>query len=159
MVAVSDLKAFSEIMDQGRMLRKKYPNWLVREKNKLIYGFKNVYGIIDETKPETKENLFPIAVRVSLHGVFFFSKKENPDIYHLTKGDYISLEDLKGLKTKGVYPIQVGGAYEDGFIWFSDCVYEPGITEKGYLEMRAFFQDIIKPYTKMIQDKKRKLSK
>lgn len=145
---VVDALGFTKGKGDLAYLESKYPNWLFREKEGFIYGFANINGYKDRTKPEALDNTIKVAVRISLHGMFFFSNKVNPNKYYLSEGNYLSLENIKEINGDSVYYIEVGSANIKGEISYTDCVFEPGLTNQSFLEVNGVFEDIIKPYVK-----------
>lgn len=128
---------------QLKELQAKYPNWLIRFKNGKMYGFCNLKSCITDTQPETEENSFLVAVRVTIDGVFFFSKKKEPDLYYLQQRDYLTLDETITLKNDEIHAIKVGERRVDGMIYFLDCIYEPGIHEEDYLQLRNLYHEIL----------------
>ncbi|MFE8701073.1 hypothetical protein ACFYKX_10750 [Cytobacillus sp. FJAT-54145] len=125
-------------------LEKQFPNWMFREKG-IVYGFKNLTSKIWEGEA-SPENSMKVAVRVSVEGIFLFSKKENPNIAYLNPNTYLSLEEMKGLNCKGFYPIQVGWCRIDGSIAYSDGVFEPGLHPHDFMELKSVTETLIQPF-------------
>ncbi|RHW36041.1 hypothetical protein D1B31_18330 [Neobacillus notoginsengisoli] len=110
------------------VLKEKFPGWRILNKEGITVAFKDLQCIEG----------FKVAVRVGLDGVLVFGKNNlTPSLGCMNPFDFASLADFKGKSGEGIRPFEVGCVRLDGSIWFSDCIYEPGLIEEDYNELKS----------------------
>ncbi len=130
-------------------MKSKFPNWIFKTRNEMTVAFKDIRCVEG----------FKIAVRVGLDGVNVFEKNSGfiPNSFYMNDIEFASLEDFKGSGGEGFKSFEVGCLRFDGTHWFSDCMYEPGILDEDFEEIKslqsAFYQrylSIQKPTQKQL---------
>ena len=119
------------------MLSKQFPKWKFKNKTGLLYAFRNLRCIEG----------FQVAVRVGVDGVMIFGKNGfSPNLFYLNPKVTASLEDFAGKKGEGFKPFEVGCVRSGGNHWFSDCIYEPGLIDEDYEELKSILMAIYTDY-------------
>ncbi|KZE67977.1 hypothetical protein AWM68_17550 [Fictibacillus phosphorivorans] len=109
-------------------MKKNYPKWIFKTKGEVTAAFRNLQCI----------NGFPIAVRVGLDGATVFGKNDlSPNLHYMNKEEFACLEDFIGKGRKGIKAFEVGCIRLDGSLWFSDCMYEPGLIEEDFNDLKS----------------------
>lgn len=124
------MQAVGTFLPNRKKVQEEFPNWRVVQKDAVVYAFKEV---------ECVEG-FSVAVRVGYDGIHLFAKAEKPDPYWLTEGHFATLQDFCGSKGEGFQLIQVGEMSANGDLSFSDCLFEPGLKEDDFLELKKVLQ-------------------
>jgi hypothetical protein len=110
-------------MDKG-----KFPKWIFKTINGFTYAYRNIRCVAG----------FDVAVRVGVDGVIVFGKNGlSPNLFFMNCEEFATLEDFKGSKGEGFRPFEVGCVRLNGSHWFSDCIYEPGLIETDYEELKS----------------------
>ncbi|MEK3992764.1 hypothetical protein [Robertmurraya sp. FSL R5-0851] len=68
---------------------------------------------------------------------YLWKKRIGPNLHYLDPNVTASLEDFNGSKGEGFRPFEVGCMRRDGEYWFSDCIYEPGLIEEDFKELKS----------------------
>jgi hypothetical protein len=110
------------------MNRNDFPNWIFVTHEKQPYAFANL----------SCTEGFKVAVRVGWDGVCVFGREGlSPSLYYMNQHEYAVLADFKGSNGIGFKAYEVGAVRLNGSLWFSDCMYEPGLINKDFQELKS----------------------
>lgn len=126
------------------MNKKDFPKWIFRTNKGLTFAFRNLRCIEG----------FEVAVRVGPDGICVFGKNGfSPNFFYMNEQNFASLNDFIGSKGEGFKPYEVGCVRLDGSLWFSDCIYEPGLLEEDYEELKSLLTAFGWEYAKHFNSK------
>ncbi|MFT9494374.1 MULTISPECIES: hypothetical protein [Bacillota] len=113
-------------------MRNKFPKWIFKERNDELAAFKNLRCVEG----------FSFAVRVGYDGVSVFGKNgERPSFFYMNEIELAKLEDFQGSKGEGFASFEVGCVRRDGGLWFAECLYNPGVLEEDFEELKLILKN------------------